>query len=164
MNNYYGNLVVIQHDFLSPQGEPVFTLYGHLLTPTVQSGQRVREGDQIGIVGATGIAMGPHLHFEVRIGNAFSFDSTRNPELWMRPFPGDGTLVGRVTDADGTPLYGVTLEVESDGITRETYSYGDASVNPDPCFWRELRTWAICPPTTTRSRSATRWARPLSTR
>ena len=134
MNNYYGNLVVLQHNFRSPQGEPVFTLYGHLLAPTVQVGQEVREGDKIGVVGATGVAQGPHLHFEVRVGDPYSFDATRNPDLWLRPYPGYGTLVGRVTDADGTPLYAVTLEVKSADIARETYSYGDGSVNPDTAF------------------------------
>ncbi len=134
MNDYYGNLVVLQHNFRSPQGEPVFTLYGHLLTPTVQIGQQVREGDKIGLVGATGVAQGPHLHFEVRLGDPYSFDATRNPDLWLRPYPGYGTLVGRVTDADGTPLFAVTLEVKSADISRETYSYGDASVNSDDAF------------------------------
>ncbi len=134
MNNYYGNLVVLQHNFLSPQGEPVFTLYGHMLAPTVRIGDRVREGDKIGVVGATGVAQGPHLHFEVRLGDPYNFNATRNPDLWLRPYPGDGTLVGRVTDENGTSLYAVTLEVKSADISRETYSYGDASVNPDAAF------------------------------
>ncbi len=134
MNNYYGNLVVLEHRFRTPQGEPVFTLYGHMLAPTVQQGQQVHEGDKIGIVGETGVALGPHLHFEVRIGDPYGFDATRNPVLWMRPFAGDGTLVGRVTDSEGMPLYGMTLTVVSTDISRETYTYGDASVNPDSAF------------------------------
>ena len=38
-NNYYGNLVVIQHNFLSPDGQPVYTLYGHMDQVLVQAGQ-----------------------------------------------------------------------------------------------------------------------------
>jgi murein DD-endopeptidase MepM/ murein hydrolase activator NlpD len=133
-NNYYGQLVVIQHNFLSSDGQPVFTLYGHMDQIVVQAGQQLHEGDRIGNVGATGVALGPHLHLEVRIGDPYSFDATRNPELWIRPYPRYGTLVGRVTDADGNILNQVTLTVESDQITRYTYSYADNSVNPDTVF------------------------------
>lgn len=130
--NYYGNLVVIQHDFLSPEGQPVFTLYGHLERVGVQTGQRVEVDAEIGVIGATGIAMGPHLHFEVRVGNPYDFGSTRNPELWIRPFTGFGTLAGLVTDAAGNRLYDVTLTVESTDIRRYAFSYAGDSVNSDP--------------------------------
>jgi murein DD-endopeptidase MepM/ murein hydrolase activator NlpD len=134
MNNYYGNLVVIQHNFNTPENEPLFTLYGHMDRVTVQTGQAVRAGDAIGTVGSTGVAQGPHLHFEVRAGDPYSFSATRNPELWMRPFQTFGTLAGRVTDADGNVLYEVTLRVESTDITRYTFSYADTSVNSDTTF------------------------------
>ncbi len=130
-NDYYGNLVVIQHNFLTREGKPVFTLYGHMQTITVHGGQLVREGDVIGTVGETGIALGPHLHLEVRVGSPFDFGATRNPELWLRPYPNFGTLVGRVTDADGDLDYGVTLTASSSEIARQTESYGDDSVNSD---------------------------------
>ncbi|MCS7071591.1 MAG: M23 family metallopeptidase [Anaerolinea sp.] len=130
--NYYGNLVVIQHDFSSPEGLPVFTLYGHLDRVGVQTGQRVEIDAEIGVVGATGIAMGPHLHFEVRVGDPYDFGSTRNPELWIRPFTGFGTLAGLVTDAAGNRLYDVTLTVESTDIRRYAFSYASDSVNSDP--------------------------------
>lgn len=133
-NSYYGNLVVIQHGFKTADGQPVFTLYGHMQRVDVQTGQVVKQGDQMGIVGGTGVAFGPHLHFEVRVGNANSFQSTRNPELWVFPFRDYGTLVGRVTDASGTPLYNAPLQVKSVDITRYTFSYADNSVNPDDVF------------------------------
>ena len=151
MNDYYGDLVVLQHNFLSPQGEPVFTLYGHMLAPTVHIGDQVREGDKIGVVGETGIAQGPHLHFEVRIGDPYSFDATRNPTLWLRPYPGYGTLVGRVTDANGTPLYGVTLEVKSADIRARLTAMAMRQSIPIRCLARILR-WVICAPITTLSR------------
>lgn len=133
-NSYYGNLVVIQHGFATAAGHGVFTLYGHMQRVDVQTGQTVKQGDQIGIVGGTGVAFGPHLHFEVRVGDAYGFQSTRNPELWIVPFRGYGTLVGQVTDASGIPLYNAPLQVKSVDITRYTFSYADNSVNPDEVF------------------------------
>jgi murein DD-endopeptidase MepM/ murein hydrolase activator NlpD len=133
-NAYYGNLVVIQHNFTSPEGLPVFTLYGHMQQVDVQVGQTVEQGFPIGNVGDSGIALGPHLHFEVRVGDPFDFGSTRNPELWIFPFFTFGTLAGHVTDANGTTLYDVTLKVESTDITRYAFSYADSSVNGDPAF------------------------------
>lgn len=130
--DYYGNLVVIQHDFTAPDGQPVFTLYGHLDRVNVQTGQRVEQDAEVGVIGDTGIAIGPHLHFEVRVGNPFDFGSTRNPELWIRPYPGFGTLAGHVTDAAGNRLYEVTLTVESTDILRYAFSYASDSVNSDP--------------------------------
>lgn len=56
----YGNLVVVQHE----QG--LTSHYGHLSVIRVQIGQSVPAGKIIGEVGSTGLASGPHLHFEVR--------------------------------------------------------------------------------------------------
>ena len=133
-NNYYGNAVIIQHNFNDSSGVPVYTLYGHLSRVTVASGQTVKRGDPIGHVGAEGIAMGPHLHFEVRVGNPFDFLSTRNPDLWVYPYFGFGTLAGRVTDATGNLLNDVTLTVENGAATRYTFSYADNTVNGDTVF------------------------------
>jgi murein DD-endopeptidase MepM/ murein hydrolase activator NlpD len=55
----YGNLVVVNHGF------GLETRYGHLLNYSVNVGDRVKRGDQIGHVGATGRATGYHLHYEV---------------------------------------------------------------------------------------------------
>lgn len=132
--NYYGNLVVIQHNITAPDGRPLFTLYGHMDRISVQTGQPVTTGQEIGTIGATGVAMGPHVHFEVRIGEPQNFGATRNPELWIRPFGRYGTLAGRVTDAAGNILYSVTLTVESERFTRYAWSYADATVNGDDAF------------------------------
>jgi murein DD-endopeptidase MepM/ murein hydrolase activator NlpD len=134
INNYYGNVVVIQHPIASSEGLPVFSLYGHMDSIRVQSGQAVTRGTQLGTVGGTGVALGPHLHFEVRVGDPFGFDATRNPELWIRPYPTFGTLAGIVRDSAGNRLFDVTINVRSSDISRFAFSYKDTSVNPDPVF------------------------------
>jgi len=133
-SNYYGNLVVIRHSFTTADGKPVFTLYGHMDRVTVETGQTVTQGTQIGLVGGTGVAFGPHLHFEVRASDPNDFGSTLNPELWIFPFRNFGTLAGRVTDASGNILYGATVQVQSTTMTRYAFTYADDSVNPDPVF------------------------------
>lgn len=132
--NYYGNLVVIQHNFASPEGQPVFTLYGHMQSIDVQTGQAVHAGDVIGKVGATGVAFGAHLHLEVRVGDPNSFGATRNPDLWIYPYRRYGTLAGRVTDASGNILYQATVQIRSATRTRYAFTYADNSVNGDDTF------------------------------
>lgn len=134
-HNYYGRLVVLEHALSTPEGEPVFTLYGHLERIDVETGERVRAGQPLGTVGDSGIAIGPHLHFEVRTRHPQSFYHTRNPELWLRPYRGYGTLAGSVTNAEGRRLRGVILLVRGvtyEDITRETYTYGSDRVPGDP--------------------------------
>ncbi len=77
--NYYGNVVVIKH------ANDLYTLYAHLSKILVETGKSVRAGDEIGEVGQSGVAIGSHLHFEVRRGNAEDYFSTQNPELWLLP-------------------------------------------------------------------------------
>jgi len=55
----YGNIVVIQHD------DMFVTRYAHLKKIMVQVGQLVQAGEKIGMVGKTGHAESPHLHFEI---------------------------------------------------------------------------------------------------
>jgi len=112
-SNFYGNAVVIGHTY---NGKPVFSLYGHLSEIDVTLGQTVTAGEKIGEVGATGAAIGSHLHFELRVDQD-NYSSTRNPELWIVPRAGEGTLSLRVTD-DTDKLLGVHINVQrllSDG-------------------------------------------------
>ena len=60
--NGYGLYLIVQH------GGGVSTLYGHLESTAVVSGDPVAAGAEIGRVGSTGLSTGPHLHFEVRRG------------------------------------------------------------------------------------------------
>jgi murein DD-endopeptidase MepM/ murein hydrolase activator NlpD len=59
----YGNAIEIRH------GGGITTLYAHLsgFAKGIRAGTRVRQGDPIGFVGATGFATGPHLHYEFKI-------------------------------------------------------------------------------------------------
>ncbi|CAM3702312.1 M23 family metallopeptidase [Polaromonas hydrogenivorans] len=61
VQNGYGNVVFIKHR------DNRETVYAHLSKINVQQGQTVSQGQTIGLVGSTGWATGPHLHFEVRI-------------------------------------------------------------------------------------------------
>lgn len=61
----YGRVVIIDHG--SCTGAPTTTLYAHMSKQKVTVGQNVTRGQEIGLVGTTGYATGPHLHFEVRI-------------------------------------------------------------------------------------------------
>ena len=72
----YGNTVILQH------GGNITTLYAHLsnFAKAVPSGARVRQGDVIGFVGATGLATAPHLHYEYRVNGVH-----RNPRTVKLP-------------------------------------------------------------------------------
>lgn len=60
--NGYGRTVILSH------GNNVTTLYGHMSRfGSYKTGARVRQGDVIGYVGASGLASGPHLHYEFRV-------------------------------------------------------------------------------------------------
>lgn len=66
----YGNAIIIQH------GSRYSTLYGHLsgFARGIHTGSHVRQGKIIGYVGMTGLATGPHLHYEFRVNGVH-----RNP-------------------------------------------------------------------------------------
>ncbi|PKM71946.1 MAG: peptidase M23 [Firmicutes bacterium HGW-Firmicutes-16] len=57
----YGNYVVISH------GNGMVTLYAHMSSMAVKSGQTVTKGQTVGYVGSTGWSTGPHLHFEIKV-------------------------------------------------------------------------------------------------
>jgi murein DD-endopeptidase MepM/ murein hydrolase activator NlpD len=62
-NGGYGRMVKIQHRF------GFRTYYAHMSRVYVRTGQSVKKGQLIGRVGATGRVTGPHLHYEVRVGD-----------------------------------------------------------------------------------------------
>ncbi len=73
----YGNVVILDH------GRGHSTLYGHMSRMAkIRKGQRVGQGAVIGYVGSTGLATGPHLHYEFRINGVH-----RNPLSVTMPPP-----------------------------------------------------------------------------
>ena len=132
--NFYGNLVVIQLA-QTWNGHTLYALYGHMSRVDVQTGQPVAAGDVVGAIGATGVALGPHAHLEAREDAPESYWDTRNPELWLEPLAGTGTLALRVTNKAGFYLPGVHVTfICGDGAARflETYWYN--GVNPDDAY------------------------------
>ena len=72
----YGNVVILQH------GGNITTLYAHMsrFASSARSGSRVRQGQTIGYVGATGLVTGAHLHYEYRLNGVH-----RNPRTVKLP-------------------------------------------------------------------------------
>lgn len=137
----YANVVVIEHDF-GFQGEPVYTLYAHLFAMLVEEGAHVESGQPIGLTGSTGCSTGPHLHFEVRIGeNGYNY--ARNPALWMAPYVGTGVIAGRVTFPSGAPIYDApitVIDLATGRVVYRTGTYAGPGAESDP-VWEE--TFAI---------------------
>ncbi len=78
----YGNVVDIDHGF------GYATRYGHLHSANVEKGQKIHRGDQIGTIGSTGRATGPHLHYEVlyntlQVNPWNYFDKNISPKEYM---------------------------------------------------------------------------------
>jgi murein DD-endopeptidase MepM/ murein hydrolase activator NlpD len=84
----YGNAIILEH------GSGVSTLYGHLsrFAKGIGPGSRVRQGQVIGYVGMTGLATGPHLHYEYRVNGVH-----RNPQTVKLP---DATPIAADLRAD----------------------------------------------------------------
>lgn len=68
----YGNMIEIRHE------NGMVTRYAHLraYAPGIRKGSHVTQGQRIGLVGQTGLATGPHLHFEIRVNGV-----AKNPRL-----------------------------------------------------------------------------------
>lgn len=131
--DFYGNLVILELD--EPfDHKPVFLLYGHMSKVLAQQGHHVETGDVIGLVGQTGVAIGTHVHLEVRLGQN-DYQSSRNPMLWLKPESGQGILAGLVLDAQGQPVAETMVtffHAETPGKWwSQIQTYANKEVNPD---------------------------------
>ncbi len=68
----YGNVVILEHN------KGFTSVYAHNATNLVRKGARIRQGQRIATIGATGRTNSPHLHFEIRKDNV-----ARNPRFYL---------------------------------------------------------------------------------
>jgi murein DD-endopeptidase MepM/ murein hydrolase activator NlpD len=112
----YGNLVIVDH------GRGIATMYGHLSSIAVSTGQRVVGGQTIGYVGSTGRSTGPHLHYEVRArGHALDPASVI-------------TFKGKSIFANGRLVDGPTIEGGDEETASATAKPGKPAPPPLPLF------------------------------
>ncbi|HEX7081730.1 MAG TPA: M23 family metallopeptidase [Gammaproteobacteria bacterium] len=110
-NGGYGNAVILQH------GGGITTLYAHLSRFGKQSvGTRVKQGDIIGYVGSTGLATGPHLHYEYRVNGVHRNPRTVPlppadpvPEQYRADFEAQTAPLWRRLDAESAARYATAL-------------------------------------------------------
>lgn len=101
----YGSCILIVH------ANGWVTLYAHQDRITVQPGYRVRRGERIGFVGATGRADGPHLHFELHVdGEAVDPRQYFEGEPWVR----GRERLAVLRRNNGGHTYGHLGEIEAD--------------------------------------------------
>jgi hypothetical protein len=120
---FYGNVVILHHQRLLNDKQDVYTLYAHLSEIRVEVGDQVETGQVIGEVGATGAAIGQHLHFETRL-DSNDYDHTINPVLWFTPLDelheqGTAMLAGLIIDPLGNPVTEVPLTLQKLSTTGE---------------------------------------------
>lgn len=88
--------------------------YAHLSQRTVRDGERVSQGQKIGVSGNTGSSTGPHLHFEVRKGETFGADGALDPIKYL-----DGAAL---PDASGEEAPEGGGSTAGDGVINPTAS------------------------------------------
>ncbi|TYR80106.1 peptidoglycan DD-metalloendopeptidase family protein [Priestia megaterium] len=76
----FGNVVYVRHNI---NGQTFVTIYAHLESFKVSSGQTVTKGQQLGYMGNTGRSTGAHLHFELHKGDWRGSSSAVNPESYI---------------------------------------------------------------------------------
>lgn len=74
----YGNCILLDH------GMGLYSLYGHLSQLVVKAGDRVKRGQELGLSGATGLALGDHLHFSALVQGEFVDPAEWWDEHWVK--------------------------------------------------------------------------------
>jgi murein DD-endopeptidase MepM/ murein hydrolase activator NlpD len=130
----YGLAIAIRHDF-GYRGQMLYTVYAHMQSMLVWEGQRVEMGEPIGKVGSTGHSEGPHLHFEVRVGEN-RYYTTRNPELWMVPPEGWAVLAGSVLNTYGRRIPEQLVRIQSVETNKRwnVWTYAEETIHPDDVY------------------------------
>ncbi len=116
----YGNVIVLSH------GKGITTLYGHMLrfVRGLSVGDHVAQGQVIGYVGMTGLATGPHVHYEYRVNGVHKNPATVTmpkadpiPESLMADFRAQTAPLLARLDAPATPAVLVAHATSSAGGT-----------------------------------------------
>lgn len=95
----YGNYVILEHKL--PNKDIVYSFYAHMAEPPlVEVDDIVDIGEQLGIVGDTGTAVGAHLHFEVRFSPNFTFGGPQSGSYDTVDQFSAGTSTGFLFDPD----------------------------------------------------------------
>ncbi len=144
----YGNWIKIDH------GNGVVTLYGHMKTLLVKSGQSVTAGTTIALVGSEGNSTGPHLHFETIVNgekvNPISYFNKRTTEVTSTGTPTDNekACYNYFTGSMGLSKAGACALLAN--ISAEsgfkTGALGDSGTSYGICQWHNsrfdnLKTW-----------------------
>ena len=138
---FYGNAVIVRlaEPLITETGpQDVYVLYGHLHKVLVRTGYHVAPDTIVGTLGQTGVADGPHLHLEVRIGGN-EYADTVNPLLWIAPPAGTGTVAVRLVSAANRIWEAARIFlVANDGSARyQTMNYRlEPGIQHDP-WWGE---------------------------
>lgn len=144
MSDAYGIHIFIRLD-QTFDGWPIYILYAHFSQALVETGQHVEGGQLIGLAGATGFTTGPHVHLEVRIGENDPAH-TRNPELWLQPREGSGTLAGRLIQPGGNYIHERPISLyRGETQVRQTRTYASSVVNPDEGWGENFVFWEVPP-------------------
>jgi hypothetical protein len=119
----------------------VYAHYHHQFDILRKAGEIVKRGEVIGEVGEKGNVTNEHLHFEISLSlldDSNKESHTRNPELWIEPLAGTGTIVGLLVDngdkpVQGARIYGVTKPIPTESPFSFAETYKD-SVHSDESY------------------------------
>ena len=80
----FGIHVIVMNDAFADGTAGLWAGYCHLSGVTVSVGQRVRQGQLVGVSGNTGRSTGPHLHFQILASRTWNPVKFRNPDKWIK--------------------------------------------------------------------------------
>jgi murein DD-endopeptidase MepM/ murein hydrolase activator NlpD len=115
----YGNCLILDH------GLGVMSLYGHLSHIAVTPGQIVDQGQVVAQSGATGLALGDHLHFSVLVGGVFVLPTEWWDEHWI-----EDNITLRFTEADLQPPMDIAPKKPKAKKAKESKTSKDQAQKP----------------------------------
>lgn len=129
----FGDWIILDHII---NGQKVSTVYGHEYPSglLVHTGQTVKQGDRIGLVGANGQATGPHCHFEVWPGGRLTGGHAVDPSTMVGGTVGTpGSVAVENVSTSDTPVNGPLSGIP--GYSAVTSTYNFLKFGTDPHNW-----------------------------